>query len=149
MEIAVDGWRPSAVDWDAVRSVPTEQLPQLTSEQREVARKLGFPEVEYARNTLAGERSQDRLLAKTERLGNLLSRSLAERASALGVDTRVSRITLRTIQDRFDVEVQVNGRVLPLRIEESMVDEYFEAGSSEAEQRLTRVLDRALASVSQ
>jgi hypothetical protein len=145
MEIAVDGWRSGATDWDAVRNLPAEQLPQLSEEQRAVAKKLGISEQDYARSLVAGERSREALLVKTERLARLLE----QRIAALGIGGRVNRVVLRTIQDRFDIEVQLNGRVLPLRIEESIVDDYFESGSADAEKRLAQILDRAFVGMRQ
>jgi hypothetical protein len=145
MEIAVDGWRSGATDWDAVRNLPAEQLPQLSEEQRAVAKKLGISEQDYARSLVAGERSREALLVKTERLARLLE----QRIAALGIGGRVNRVVLRTIQDRFDIEVQLNGRVLPLRIEESIADDYFESGSADAEKRLAQILDRAFVGMRQ
>lgn len=145
MEIAVDGWRSGVADWDAVRNLPAEQLPQLSDEQRAVARKLGIPEQDYARSVVAGERSREALLVKTERLARLLE----QRIAALGIDGRINRVTLRTIQGRFDVEVQVNGRTLPLRIDEALVDDYFDNGSADSEQRLAQILDRAFIGIRQ
>jgi len=145
MEIAVDGWRSGAADRDAVRNLSAEQLPRLSEEQRAVAKKLGIPEQDYARSVVAGERSREALLAKTERLARLLE----QRIATLGIDGRINRVTLRTIQGRFDVEVQVNGRVLPLRIEETLVDDYFDNGSADSEQRLAHILDRAFVGLRQ
>jgi hypothetical protein len=143
MEIAVDGWRSGAADWDAVRNLSAEQLPRLSEEQR--VRKLGIPEEGYPRSVVAGERSREALLVKTERLARLLE----QRIAALGIDGRINRVTLRTIQDRFDVEVQVNGRILPLRIDEAVVDDYFDSGSADSEQRLAHILDRAFVGLRQ
>src|SRR5208337_2919120 len=109
MEITVDGWRASPEDWDAVRSVPVDQLPPLTEQQRKVARKLGVPESDYARSALAGERTQEALLHKTERLARLLE----DRMQATGLPGEVARAVLRTFDNRFDVELRVNGRKLP------------------------------------
>ena len=145
MEIAVDGWRAGSVEWEKVRNLPPEQLPQLTDDQRAVARKLGISEEDYARSVVAGEKSQEVLLAKAERLARLLE----QRMHAAGISGQVNRVTLRTIQDRFDIELQVNDRILPLRIEESIIDDYFDGGSRDSEQRLSQILDRALASMRQ
>src|SRR5689334_4718159 len=112
MEIAVDGWRAGASEREVARSLSPEQLPRLTDEQRSVARTLGIPEEEYARSIVAGERNRDALLLKTERLARLLDQRIGD----LDIGAHVNRVTLRTIQDRFDVEVQINGRVVSLRI---------------------------------
>ena len=140
MEIAVDGWRASVGDWKAVRSVPEEDLPELSPEQREVAKKLGIAEQDYARSALAGQRNREALLHKTERFARLLE----ERLRALGLQGNVNRVMLRTFEHRFDVEIDAGGRSLPLRIEETLVDDYFDSGSADAEERLGRILDRSL-----
>jgi len=145
MEIAVDGWRASVEDWDAVRSIPIDQLPPLTEQQRQVAKKLGVPEPDYARSALAGERTQVVLLQRTERLARLL----AERIRAAGLPGEIVRVVLRTFEGRFDVELKVDGKRLPLRIDEDIVDDYFDRGSIEAEERLGRILERALAGLRQ
>jgi ribosome-associated translation inhibitor RaiA len=143
MEIVVDGWRSSVADWDAVRNIPREQLPVLSEEQRQVAKKLGIPEQDYARSVLAGERNREALLAKTERLARLLE----QRIDKAGV--RVNRVVLRTFEDRFEVELQIDGRGVPLRIEETLVNDYFDCGSVDAEEKLGRILERALVGVTQ
>ena len=145
MEIAVDGWRAGAAEREVARSLPAEQLPRLTDDQRAVANKLGIPEEEYARSVAAGERNREALLLKTERLARLLERRL----EVSGIDAHVNRVMLRTIQHRFDVELQLNGKTLPLHIEETVVDDYFDGGSNEAEQRLAHILDRALVGLRQ
>jgi hypothetical protein len=145
MEIAVDGWRAGAAEREVARSLTPEQLPRLTDQQRTVAKKLGIPEDDYARSVVAGERNRDALLVKTERLARLLE----QRIQSSGIGVRINRVTLRTVQDRFDVELQINGRALPLRIDEAVVDEYFDNGSNEAEEKLGHIVDRALAGLRQ
>jgi hypothetical protein len=140
MEIAVDGSRAGVADWDAVRDLPPDKLPALTKEERDVANKLGVSEVDYARSALAGERSREMLLAKTERLARLLGKML----QTLSAGATVESVTLRTFHDRFDVSLRVGDRLIPLRIAEQVVDDLFEAGSPDAEQRLGRILSTAL-----
>jgi hypothetical protein len=140
MEIAVDGWRAGAADWDAVRNLPADKLPALTKEQREVAKKLGVAEADYARSALAGEHSRQMLLAKAERLARLLSKML----EAMNVAASVESVTLRTFHEKFDVLLKAGNDVIPLRIAEEVVDDLFEAGSVDAEQRLGRILSGAL-----
>jgi hypothetical protein len=141
MEIAVDGWRSSVADWDAVRGIPPDQLPALTPEQREVARKLGIPEEDYARSVVAGERNREALLTKAERLAHLLVQRLGQ--------GQVERVVLRTVEHRFEIELRIEGRIVHVKIEESLIDDYFDNGSAESEERLGRILDRALGGVRQ
>lgn len=140
MEIAVDGWRAGSADREVARALLPEQLPRLTHEQRSVARKLGIPEEEYARSLVAGQRSHEALLAKTERLARLLAKLLKE----MNATVTVENITLRTFEEKFDVLLRSGTTAIPLRISEDIVDELFERGSEDAERRIARVLQTAL-----
>jgi len=136
MNIAVDGWRASPSDWDNVRSIPKDELPALSEEQKEVARKLGVPEESYARSALAGERTQNTLLAKTEMFARLLEKKIRD----LGFKAIVESVVLRLLEHRFEVLIVANGARFPLRISEELIDDLFEAGSAEAEEKLARLL---------
>jgi hypothetical protein len=141
MDIFVQGSRSSAADWVAARGIPREQLPPLTAEQKEVANGLGIPEEDYARSALAGQRGSAKLLAKTERF----ARVVAKRARAKGAE--VDQVTLNAFDGRFEVEGKAGETPLFIRVDEGIVDELFESGSVEADQRLSRVLDGALDSL--
>ena len=143
MEIAVQGWRSSAADWDAVRGVPLGELPVLTNEQREVARKLGVPEEDYARSALAGQRTQEVLLQKAQAFASFLEQLIKRNHHPVSV----SRVVLDVVEHRFVVELDVNGKPVILRVGESVVDDYFDSGSTEAEANLARVFERALLGV--
>src|SRR5262249_13402033 len=137
MEISVQGWKASPSEWEAVRRLPKDQLPPLTEAQKEVARKLGVSEEDYARSALAGERTQNALLTKTETFAHLLEKKLRD----MGSNATVENVVLQILDDRFEVLLRVNGKLLPLRIKEEIVDDLFESGSAEAEERLARILN--------
>jgi len=140
VEISVHGWKASSSDWEAVRKLPKDQLPPLTEQQKEVARKLGVSEEDYARSALAGERTQNTLLAKTETFARLLEKKLCE----LGSKASVENVALQILDDRFEVLLRVNGKLLPLRIKEEIVDDILESGSAEAEEKLSKILSRTV-----
>ena len=137
MRITVEGLRTSIMDWRAARSIPKGELPALTPEQREVAGKLNVSEEDYARSALAGERTLEKLLTKTQRFGKLLE----EKIKTKDRQATVEQVTLNTWEHRFEVEMRLNGNSLPLRVDENVVDDLFEGGSVDAEQRLSRILD--------
>lgn len=140
MQIAVDGPRGSASAQDAVRRIPKEQLPPLTDAQKTVAHQLGASEEDYARMILEGERAHDELLVKTELFARLLEKKLHE----IGSKAKIQNVLLRTLDGKFEVEMDVNGRTIPLRIREELIDDLFEAGSPDAEERLARILQTTL-----
>jgi hypothetical protein len=137
MEISVHGWKASPSDWEAVRKLPKDQLPPLTEQQKEVARKLGVSEEDYARSALAGERTQNALLVKTETFARLLEKKLRE----LGSKANVENVVLQILDDRFEVLLRVNGKLLPLRIKEEIIDDLLESGSADAEEKLSKILN--------
>ena len=108
----------------------------MSEEQKEVARKLGVPEESYARSALAGERTQNTLLAKTEMFARLLEKKIRD----LGFKAIVESVVLRLLEHRFEVLIVANGARFPLRISEELIDDLFEAGSAEAEEKLARLL---------
>jgi hypothetical protein len=140
MQITVDGPRGSASAQDAVQRIPKDELPPLNEAERDTARQLGASEESYARMILAGERAKDELLVKTELFARLLQKKLGE----LGSKARIQNIVLRTLDEKFEVEIEVSGRLVPLRIRETLVDDLFEAGSADAEERLARILRTTL-----
>src|SRR6266571_7053713 len=137
MQIAVDGTRGSSSAQEAVRRIPRDQLPGLTEAQKKAAKQLGASEEAYARMILAGERAQDQLLIKTEMFARLLQKKLRE----LGSDAKIENVVLRALDEKFDVAVSLNGTIIPLRIREDVVDDLFEAGSADAEDRIARILN--------
>ena len=140
MEIAVDGFRVSATDWQRVRNLPKDQLPPLTQEQKAVAAKLRVSEEDYARSALAGQETQGNLLAKTERFARLFER----RVKGLDPNATVERVALLSWEHRFDIVMRIGRGIVPVRVDEAIVDDLFEGGSSEADQKLSRIVELAL-----
>jgi hypothetical protein len=127
-------------DWEAVKTLPADQLPPLTPEQREVARKLRIPEEDYARSALAGQRALEKMVAKTERV----ARYLVERLREMAPQAIVESVVLNTWEGRFEISLTVDSRSIPLRIAEEIVDDYFDSGSPEMGRRLDQVLNLAI-----
>ena len=141
MQIVVDGWRAGISEWREARRVPADKLPQLTAEQKEVARKMGIPEEDYARSVLAGRRTQDQLLEKTRTFAALLERKINMRDP----QARVNIVRLNTLEHRFEIEAIVQGRRVFFRVDENLVDDLLSRGSEGLERNLDRVLEYALA----
>ena len=141
MEIIVEGWRAGVQEWRDIQGVPVQELPPLSNEQREVAMKLRIPEVDYARSALAGRRTQERLLTKTQRFAHLLEQKLQRDHEGVAL----TRIRLVTIEHMFQLDLTAGDRNLTVRISEDMVDDLVEGGSPSADQQIDHVLNRVLA----
>ena len=139
MQVSVDGWRSSASNWQAVRDIPGDQLRPLTPEQAAVAAKLRISAEDYARSALAGERTAEALLEKTERFAKLMEQRLASRHAGVQVDS----VTLETWEHKF--RVLIRGKMETVfRVNEDVVDDLFEGGSKEADEKISRILDLVL-----
>ena len=140
MQIAVDGIRGTASAQELVDQTPREKLPPLTDAQKAAAKQLGASEEDYARMILQGQHAHDELLVKTEMVARLLEKKIRE----LGSKAVIQNVVLRTLDEKFEVQIQVNGRVIPLKIREDLIDDLFEGGAPDAEERLCRILKTVL-----
>ncbi len=140
VEISVRGGRISPAEWDAIQALPKEDLPPLTPEQQQVARKMRIPEADYARGALASKQGAEKLLDVVERFARLVRVKLQGRAPSL----ELKRVALDTLIGKYEVEANLNGHTLTFRVDEELVDDLFEGGSEIAEKRLDRVIDLAL-----
>lgn len=138
INISVSGTRTSPSEWDAVRDMSEAELPRLSPEQRAVAQELGIPEADYARSAFAGQRAQEKLLAKVEMFARLLNSKIR----AHDAEARLESVTLETWEERYDVIVALGGRRVPWQIAEDVVDALFERG--ESEEKLDRIVERML-----
>jgi len=136
--ISVEGLRTDPEEWKAAQALQPDQLPALTPEQREVATQLKIAEEQYARSILAGQRTTEKLLKKTEWFARFFEELIHHRGSS----AKIERVTLDTWAASF--EVKIHGREYPLRIDEGLVDDLFEKGSAVAEQGLSRIADVAI-----
>jgi hypothetical protein len=142
MKVVVRGERTTSEDWEWSQSVAESDLPPLNDLQKEAARKLNIPEEAYRRSYAAGQRSLATLLESTDRVGRYLLQKLKQ----LKPDGEIQEITLDTFQDKYALKLHVQGKSMTIRIEESVIDDLFEAGSSEAERKIERVFEIALLS---
>jgi hypothetical protein len=140
MQIVITGSRSDRSEWEAVQKIPREQLPPLTPEQQHVAEELRIREDDYQRSILAGKQTGEKLLKKTEWFAKLLQRNLGTRAPG----ATIRSVLLDTGKERFEIAIEINGDVLPLHVAEGIVDDFFDLGSTRAEQSLGQMLEQSL-----
>jgi hypothetical protein len=135
MQISVEGRRSSVSDWQAVSAIPADQLKPLTPGQAAVAAELKVSAEDYARSILEGERASEELLEKTQRLARLLEQRLSSQVAGVQIDS----VALETWAGKF--RVAIRGKINAVfRINEDLVDDLFEGGSKEADERISRVI---------
>jgi hypothetical protein len=140
MEIVIEGWRAGGEDRKRAKSIPLSQLPPLSDAQRDVAKKMGISEEDYARSAFAGKLNQDRLLEKTRRFAEVLDSKLRSR----GDGARIERIRLVTIEHEYRIDISTREKKIPFRVSEEMVDDLIEGGSADIGRLIERNLETVL-----
>jgi len=140
MQIVVTGSRSDRSEWEAAQKIPRDHLLPLTPEQKHVAEELRIKEEDYQRSIMAGRRTGEKLLKKTEWFAKLLRRDLALRTP----EARIKSVVLDTWKERFEIAIEVNGDVLPLHVAEGIVDDLFDLSATRAEQSLGQMLEQSL-----
>ncbi len=139
MEIVIDGWRAGGEERKEAASVPVGQLPPLSDAQKEVVKKMGISEEDYARSAYAGRLNQERLIEKTKKFAKLLQRKLQERG-----DVEITNIKLDVLRHRYEVAASAGERPVSFIVSEELIDDLFQTGSESLERNLERVLEYAL-----
>ncbi len=139
MEIVIDGWRAGGEERKEAASVPVGKLPALSDGQKEVAKKMGISEEDYARSAYAGRLNQERLIEKTKKFARLLQRKLQERG-----DVEITNIRLDVLRHRYEVAASAGERPVSFVVSEELIDDLFQTGSESLERNLERVLEYAL-----
>jgi len=140
MEIIIDGWRAGGEDRKQALSVPASHLPSLSEAQKEVVRKMGISEEDYARSAFAGRLNQDRLLEKTRRFAEILNGKIRSKIDG----GRIDRIRLVVIEHEYRIELSVNEKKALFRVSEEMVDDFIEGGSADIGRLIERNLETVL-----
>ena len=141
MEIIIDGWRAGGDERQQARSVPASDLPRLSEAQKQVAKKMGISEEDYARSAYAGRLNQERLLEKTRRFAEILDSKLRSKIEG----ARIDRIRLVSIEHEYRIEFSVNDKKVLFRVPEEMVDDFIEGGSADMGLLIERNLETVLA----
>ena len=140
MEVIVTGWRSTTDAWAKAHFAKLSDLPALSQEQAEVARKLGLSAEEYARSFYAGELSKPELAGKAEEIGRLVERL----AGRYAPEARIERVLLETYRGLVRLKGSVGDSGFQIELDEELVDDLMRCGSKELLERLERIIQMAL-----
>jgi hypothetical protein len=136
MDIRVDGYRSTNEDWLTAHRIPFDELPPITDEEKQVAKKLGISAEEYLRSRYAGDLSRKELERRAEVVGALLERWLIQR----GLSGTVVGVWLKTLEGRFRVEIERPDGIQIVFLKEDLINDLLDSGSREAQEGLDRLL---------
>ncbi len=131
-EVIVTDYSSSVEEWNRALEAPRTELPRLGDEQKQVARKFGVAEEDYARGLLAGLYGQERLLGRGRELGQEVQRIL----DGLGSDHRVVSVAAEMFKGRWLVRIQAPERVFNVAVPRELADDVLDSGAMEEKETL-------------
>ena len=138
MEIVITGSSMSLEELQRAKAVPARELPQLTDEQREIARKFNMPEEEWAQALLAARFGENRVRAGATRLARVLEDRLPKQLPDIEMRKLVYEVGLE--DHRFLVRFKKKDYVV--RIPRTSVDDWLASGKQEEFDQLCRAIAR-------
>jgi len=130
----------SADDWLKAKSAPDSELPALSEAQKDVARKMGIAEAEYARGVLVSKYSEQRQKARGHRLGEDIIRIL----NALGPSYDLEALTREGVNFRWVVRITTPNDVKRIAIPLDVADDVIDSGTVQDIEGLKNIILKGL-----
>ena len=118
-EIHVQSNSSTADEWQRAMEAPASDLPSLDDEQKEIAKRFGITEEEYARGELARIYGQQGLKARGARFGDVVQRVL----SLLNPEYRVAAVFYEGGKQRWSVRFETPHGVRSVGVASEVADE--------------------------
>jgi len=139
-DVFISGSTGSVEDWQNAMNAPKSQLPKLNEEQREVARKMGIPEEEYARGVLVGHYGENRQKQRGETLGQRIEEILA----ALAHPYELEALLREGAKFRWVARVKTSEARKNIAIGFELADDIIDSGTVQDMERLRVLMLEAL-----
>src|SRR5713101_2850557 len=135
-EVSVSGGSTSVNEYRRAMSAPKSELPELTAQQKTVAKKLGLSEEEYRRGVLADQFGESRMVERGERLGEIIQSIL----DGSGAGYRIEALQAEMLNFQWLARITNAERALVIAIPRGLADDALDSGGSEALARLKNCL---------
>jgi hypothetical protein len=143
-EVMVSDHSTSVEEWDRAQRAPRSELPKLSADQKDMARKFGISEEEYARSVLAGVYGDERMKSRARQLGQIIQRI----AGTLGKgEYRVKAVVAEMFKSRWVVSLRGHGTqvnvAIPRELADDVLDSYTTDDITELKKKLVAGLQLA------
>jgi len=139
-EVLVADYPSSIEDYQRAQRAPKSELPQLSDDQKAVARGFKISEEEYARGVLAGIYGRE----KERSRGKCLGEEIQKIIDSIGEDGHVARVVFETDRLRWLVTIRTSKRLvnvaIPLELADDVLDSALRARVEELRVRVAEVL---------
>jgi hypothetical protein len=131
-QVVVSDYTCSLDEWRQAQEAAKSELPELNEAQREVARKFGIGEEEYARSVLAGQYGVRRMAARSRKLGEEVEGVLRE----LSPKYRVVMVVAEMFRGRWIVRLKSPDKEVGMAIPRELGDDLIDSHLREAAEQL-------------
>jgi hypothetical protein len=135
-EIRVPGFHASVDESKRVKGAPASDLPPISEEEREFARKFGMSDEAYRREKLAGIYGQQRMEARALDLGTQVEEILA----ALGSEYRLASVTWNSDTLTWRLEIKTPRGEQNVVLSWELVDDSLDFRTKSELQRLRNMV---------
>ncbi len=139
-EVQVRSNSSTAEEWKRAMEAPASDLPPLDEEQKEMAKRFGIAEEEYARGELARIYGQQGLRERGTRLGSIVQRILSAGESGY----RLTAVLYEGLKSRWIVQFEAPGGIRSVSISSDLADDVVDYELSESLQQLKQSLTEAV-----
>jgi|SRR2546422_3622893 len=135
-EIQIPGYHSSVDDSKRAYTIPAAELPPITEEEHEVAKKLEISDEAYRRGKLAGVFGQQRLQAKAVNLGSHVEAMLSE----LGKGYRLLAVHWEESKLRWVLRIGAGEKVVTVSVPVELADDVIDSGALQDVNRLKNLV---------
>ena len=138
--VFVSGSTGSVEDWQKAMNAPKSELPELNEEQREVARKMGISEEEYARGVLVGRYGENRQRERGQKLGQKIEEVL----EGLGESYKLEALIREGVKFRWVARINTPREPKNVAIGRDLADDIIDSTTVQDMERLRVMILEAL-----
>jgi len=138
--VFVSGVTGSVEDWQKAMNAPKTELPKLTAQQREIARRMNISEEEYARGVLVGQYGEER----EQRRGKTLGSRVEEILEGLGQAYSLDALIREGVKDRWVARINTPNEPKNVAIGLDLADDVIDFATMQDIERLRRLILPAL-----
>jgi len=131
----------SADDWTRAKNAPDSELPQLSEQQKDVARRMGIPEGEYARGVLVNKYSEERQRERGTKLGKHIDQVLHGLGSSY---YQLQALVREGTKFRWVARITTPKGIKDVAIPFEVADDVIDSGAIQDNERLKEVLLKAV-----
>ncbi len=132
----------SSDDWKRAMNAPESELPQLSEQQKDVARRMGIPEKEYARGVLVNKYSEERHLERGKKFGEHIDAILRGLDSSYQLQALVREGVKARWVARITTPKGIRNVAIPFEMADDVVDSETVQDIERLKQLILRAVDR-------